>query len=134
MNLQLTNQVDYAIRAMTYLAGSEQGQWIPSSLIAEEMQISRMFLSRINMYLGRAGLLSSQRGAKGGVMLARDAADISIYDVIVAVDGPIMVNRCLETPEHDTFKFNTQLNNYWQSVQVELEQKLKNTSLKDLVD
>lgn len=134
MNLQLTNQVDYAIRAMTYLAGSEQGQWIPSSLIAEEMQISRMFLSRINMYLGRAGLLSSQRGAKGGVMLARDAADISIYDVIVAVDGPIMVNRCLETSEHDTFKFNTQLNNYWQSVQVELEQKLKNTSLKDLVD
>ena len=134
MNLQLTNQVDYAIRAMTYLAGSEQGQWIPSSLIAEEMQISRMFLSRINMYLGRAGLLSSQRGAKGGVMLARDAADISIYDVIVAVDGPIMVNRCLETPEHDTFEFNTQLNNYWQSVQVELEQKLKNTSLKDLVD
>jgi len=133
MNLQLTNQVDYAIRAMTYLAGSEQGQWIPSSLIAEEMQISRMFLSRINMYLGRAGLLSSQRGAKGGVMLARDAADINIYDVIVAIDGPIIVNRCLETPENDTFKYSTQLNNYWQSVQDELEQKLKNTSLKDVV-
>lgn len=133
MNLQLTNQVDYAIRAMTYLAGSEQGQWIPSSLIAEEMQISRMFLSRINMYLGRAGLLSSQRGAKGGVMLARDAADISIYDVIVAIDGPIIVNRCLETPENDTFKYSAQLNNYWQSVQDELEQKLKNTSLKDVV-
>ena len=51
MNLQLTNQVDYAIRAMAFLAESEKGKWIPSSMIAEEMEISRMFLSRINMYV-----------------------------------------------------------------------------------
>ena len=77
MNLQLTNQVDYAIRAMAFLAESEKGKWIPSSMIAEEMEISRMFLSRINMYLGRAGLIRSQRGAKrlGGIVdLLLDAA------------------------------------------------------------
>jgi Rrf2 family protein len=132
MNLQLTNQVDYAIRAMAFLAESEKGKWIPSSMIAEEMEISRMFLSRINMYLGRAGLIRSQRGAKGGVMLAKDPAEISIHDIIVAVDGPILVNKCLETPDKCTFPLSTQLGTFWQSVQDDLVDRLKSASLKDL--
>jgi Rrf2 family protein len=84
------------------------------------------------MYLGRAGLIRSQRGAKGGVMLAKNPAEISIHDIIVAVDGPILVNKCLETPDECTFPLSAQLGTFWQSVQDDLVDRLKSANLKDL--
>lgn len=134
MNLQLTNQVDYAVRAMSFLAWNEQGKWIPSNVIAEEMQISRMFLSRINMLLARAGLIKTQRGARGGVMLARPASEITVHDVIVAIEGPFLINKCLASPETCTFPLNEQLNSYWQLTQDFMDNKLKSTSLADLIE
>src|SRR5665647_1485116 len=70
MGLQLTRGGEYAVRAMTYLARFPQG-------------------------LVRSGLAVSQRGAHGGFALARPAADITMRDVIEAVDGPISLNQCV---------------------------------------
>lgn len=134
MNLQLTNQVDYAIRAMSFLAWKEQGKWISSSVIAEEMHISRLFLSRINMLLAQAGLIRTQRGARGGVMLAKPASEISVYEVIAAIDGPVLINKCLGNSEPCTFPLSEQLKRYWQTTQTYIENELKSTSLADLIE
>lgn len=134
MNLQLTNQVDYAIRAMAFLAWNEQGKWIPSNVIAEEMQISRMFLSRINMLLARAGLIHTQRGARGGVMLAKPASEINVYEVIEAIEGPVLINKCLGNTDPCTFPLSEQLKRYWQMTQDFIDEKLKGTSLADLIE
>ncbi len=134
MNLQLTNQADYAVRAMAFLAWNQQGKWIPSNVIAEEMQISRMFLSRINMLLAKAGLILTQRGARGGVMLARPASEISIYEIVSAIEGPVLVNKFLGNDEPFTIPLSEQLEKYWQTTQDFLVNKLKETSLADLIE
>lgn len=134
MNLQLTNQVDYAIRAMAFLAWNEQGKWIPSNVIAEEMQISRMFLSRINMLLARAGLIRTQRGARGGVMLAKPASEINVYEIIEAIEGTVLINECLGNTDPCTFPLSEQLKRYWQMTQDFIDEKLKGTSLADLIE
>jgi Rrf2 family protein len=134
MNLQLTNQADYAVRSMAFLAWNQQGKWIPSNVIAEEMQISRMFLSRINMLLAKAGLILTQHGARGGVMLAKPASEISIYEIVSAIEGPVQVNKFLGNDEEYTFPLSEQLEKYWQTTQDFLVNKLKETSLADLIE
>lgn len=69
--MTLTNQIDYALREMLYLAKSDQLSWTSTRKIADEMQIPATFLSRINMQLVNARLLESQRGARGGVRPAK---------------------------------------------------------------
>ena len=134
MNLQLTNQVDYAIRAMAYLAWREQDKWIPTNVIAEKMQIPPKFLSRINICLVRSNLICTKRGIKGGVMLAKPADDITVHDVFVAIEGPVLINKCIANPETCTYPLNAQLIGFWQSNQDFIENKLKSTSLADLVN
>ena len=85
------------------------------------------------MLLARAGLIHTQRGARGGVMLAKPASEISIYDVIAAVEGPILVHKCLGSDEPCTFPLSEQLRKYWQTTQDFIENKLKSTSLADLI-
>lgn len=132
--MTLTNQTDYALREMMFLARDNYQSWISTKKIANEMQIPATFLSRINMQLVKAGLLESQRGARGGIRLAKEPRSIRIYDVMSAIDGPIMVDKCLSKPEECDFPMAKQYMTYWQSIQDCLDAKLKETSLKELVE
>ena len=132
MNLQLTNQADYAVRSMAFLAWNQQGKWIPSNVIAEEMQIS-VCLSRINMLLAKAGDPNAT-WSRGGVMLAKPASEISIYEIVSAIEGPVQVNKFLGNDEEYTFPLSEQLEKYWQTTQDFLVNKLKETSLADLIE
>lgn len=132
--MTLTNQTDYALREMMFLARDNYQSWISTKKIAEEMQIPATFLSRINMQLVKAGLLESQRGARGGVRLAKEPGSIMTYDVMSAIDGPIMMDKCLSKPEECDFPMAKQYKTYWQSIQDCLDAKLKETSLKELVE
>lgn len=131
MAIQITNQADYATRAMYWLAVSNNSHYIPSSEVAEKMHISQMFLSRINSLLCLAGLINTQRGSKGGITLARKPADISLYDIITAVDGPIMLRRNLSETNHgEVWEFKP----IWGEINGALVNKLKSISLQDLVE
>jgi len=99
MAMQITNQADYALRSMLYIAQYGQNRLTPSNIIAEEMQISRIFLSRINSELVGAGLIKTRRGARGGIMLAKHPAEISIYDIVTTIDGKINLIHCTEDPD-----------------------------------
>jgi len=118
---------------MMYLASGNQQNWISTKLIATELQIPGTFLSRINMQLVKAGLLESQRGARGGVRLAKDPATISVYEMVTAVDGPCLINKCLAQPEDCDFPMAEQYKKYWQTIQACMDTKLKESSLKDLI-
>lgn len=131
--MTLTNQIDYALREMMYLAKNNQQPWTSTRSIAADMQIPSTFLSRINMQLVKAGLLESQRGARGGVRLAKEPELISVYDVISAIDGPFMLNKCLKRPEECSFPMAKQYKDYWQTIQECMDSRLKQTSLKELI-
>ncbi len=92
--MQITRQADYALRAMMFLARLAPNQRAATSQIAEEQQIPPSFLAKIISQLSIAGFIHTSRGARGGVTLARPAAEISILEVVEAIDGPISVNEC----------------------------------------
>lgn len=133
MTLQITNQADYALRAMLYLARLGFGKRAPSNVIAEEMDMSRIFLSRINTQLVNARLIATWRGAGGGIALTRPPAEISVYDVLTAVDGPIRLVGCLGDPDSCRFSGTCPLHKFWLRTEEMLINQLKGTTLQDLI-
>src|SRR5450756_1561815 len=93
--MQITHQADYAIRTMVYLASQDPNQRIATSQIAKDYKIPPSFLTKIVSQLAIAGLLRTSRGARGGVSLARPPEEISILDVLEAIDGPVLMNECV---------------------------------------
>ena len=132
MSMQITNQADYALRSMLYIAQYAESQLIPSNKIAEEMQISRIFLSRINSQLVNAGLIRTRRGARGGVMLAKPAADISVYDVVTTIDGPITLIDCIADPESCPLSPDCPYRTFWEETQNALIARMKAVSLQEM--
>ena len=133
MSLQITNQADYALRAMLYLARLGYGKRAPSNVIAEEMSMSRIFLSRINTQLVNARLITTWWGAHGGESLTRPPSEISVYDVLTAVDGPIRLVGCIEDPDCCPFSNKCPLRIFWVQTEHVLTSQLKSTSLQDLI-
>jgi Rrf2 family protein len=86
--VRISAKVDYAVRAMAELAADARGP-IKGDALAERQEIPPKFLENILADLRRAGLVRSQRGADGGYWLARPAAEVSVADVIRAVEGPL---------------------------------------------
>jgi Rrf2 family protein len=133
MSMQITNQADYALRAMLFIARLGPGQHAPSNIIAEKMDMSRMFLSRINAQLSNAGLITTRRGALGGIMLAKDPAEISIYDIVSAIDGPVNMIRCTKDPNCCSLGEHCPLLGFWRETEDGMVTRLRSTTLADLV-
>ncbi|HXW68869.1 MAG TPA: Rrf2 family transcriptional regulator [Dissulfurispiraceae bacterium] len=91
--MEITRESDYAIRCILYLSG-KPGEVNMIDAIAREMQIPKSFLAKILQKLTRAGLVKSFRGVKGGFQLARLPGEISLLDVVEAIEGDASVNVC----------------------------------------
>jgi Rrf2 family protein len=97
LDMRLSARADYALRAAIELAAAENGH-VTAEQLARAQQIPGKFLEAILTQLRRAGLVRSQRGPDGGFWLARPAEDISLADIIRAIDGPLVDVRG-ERPE-----------------------------------
>ncbi|HEX7126741.1 MAG TPA: Rrf2 family transcriptional regulator [Thermodesulfobacteriota bacterium] len=97
--MRITNAEDYALRTMLYLASQPVGRFCAIEAIAREQDIPVPFLRKLVKPLQRAGLLVSRRGAEGGVALGRAASSITFRDVLEALDGPIVLQRCVGEAE-----------------------------------
>lgn len=131
--MQITRQADYALRAMLYLARLEPATRAATSQIAEEKRIPPSFLAKIISQLSIAGLIHTSRGARGGVSLARPAEEISVLEVIEAIDGPIALNECTLNPTLCPFEQDCPIHDLWCKTQVELVEKLRNTTFASFV-
>ena len=125
--MQITRQADYAVRAVLYLAQLGSERRAATSQIAQEQQIPPSFLAKIVSQLSVAGLLQTSRGARGGVSLARDPDDISLLEVVEAIDGPILLNECVAGNGACTFGDDCPMRPIWCDAQAELVARLKNT-------
>lgn len=94
--LQVSRKVDYGLRAMVRLAQNPPGSVMSFRDIAACEGIPDDYLAKIMRSLVVGELVRSTRGPRGGYRLARPPADLTILDVIEAVDGPIAINECLE--------------------------------------
>ena len=127
--MQITRQADYAVRAVHYLAGLGADQRAATSQIAQEQHIPPSFLAKIVSQLSVAGLLQTSRGARGGVSLARSPEQISLLEVVEAIDGPIYLNECVS--DHGSsciFGEDCPMRPVWCEAQAKLVEILKSTS------
>ncbi len=94
--MNINQATDYGFRAVLYLAKAEGREWIDAPTISEHEVIPIRFLLKIMPSLIKAGIVWSQRGIGGGYALARAPKDITLLEVIEAIEGPIYLNRCLD--------------------------------------
>jgi Rrf2 family protein len=91
--MRISAKADYAVRAAVELAGADDGQPVKADRVARAQNIPLNFLENILGELRHAGIVRSHRGADGGFRLARAADQITIADVIRAVEGPLATVR-----------------------------------------
>ncbi len=111
--MQITKQADYALRAIVYLVRLEKDEKASTSKIANAQKIPPSFLAKIVSQLSIAGLIHTSRGARGGGSLAKNPEDISIFDVIQAIDGPVILNECTENPDACPFHKSCPMFKIW---------------------
>jgi Rrf2 family protein len=97
VTMQITRQSDYAVRAVLHLARAGSSERAATSAMAKDQNIPPSFLAKIISQLSIAGLLHTSRGARGGVTLAREPKDITLLEVVEAIDGPIQLNECVQS-------------------------------------
>ena len=127
--MNISSRCEYACRAMLELARhiQESGP-MTSEVIAEQRAIPEKFLVQILLQLKRAGIVRSVRGAHGGYLLARKPEDISLLDIIRAVDGPVL------SPLPVKDKGSEDLSAGWRLVAVQIEEVLRATTVRTLMD
>jgi len=99
VRLQVSAKADYAIRALVALASRPEGESAKTAEIAREQAIPVKFLENILVQLRRKRLVTSMRGPTGGFRIGRPAGDITIAEVLEAVEGPLVDVHGFE-PDH----------------------------------
>ena len=94
--MQFNQATDYAFRVIMHLADMPEGEIINSQTIAEKQHIPVGFLQKVMRALTKGEVINSYRGIDGGFALAKPAKDISLLDIIIIMEGPIDLQRCLK--------------------------------------
>ena len=131
--MRISAKVDYAVRAAIELAGADRLSPLKGDRIAVAQDIPMKFLENILSELRRSGLVGSRRGAEGGYWLARPPNDITIADLIRAVEGPL-ANVQGVRPEDLEFSGSAEpLQRMWVCVRASLRGVLEHVTVADLV-
>jgi FeS assembly SUF system regulator len=99
--MRLSHLADYAVVLMTAAARYPAGARLSATELARDTGVPLPTAQKLMGQLAAAGLLSSVRGAGGGFALARPAPDISLADIVEAVEGPIVMTQCGDGVNHD---------------------------------
>jgi Rrf2 family protein len=133
MGLRLVKADDYAVRAMIHLACLPDGSMAMRNEIAEAQKIPSSFMAKILRSLVRARLLTSSRGVNGGFALARPAAEITLLDIVEAIEGPLSMAGCVPDPRGCEWACDCPAAPVWGQVQTAVKKILRGATLETLV-
>jgi len=130
--VRISAKTDYALRAAIELAGLDSADPVKGEAIATAQGIPLRFLENILGDLRNAGVVESRRGVDGGYLLARPAAEITLADVIRAVDGPLANVAGIKPNKLEYDGSAEQLREVWVAVRAALRSVLEETTLADV--
>ena len=131
--LRFTKRADYGLMAIHYIAIHDELGAVNAKRIAEEFAIPPELLAKILQRLAKQRLIVSQNGPKGGYVLARRPSDITVGQVVNALEGPINIVRCMEGESDCPQMARCNLRRPVQKIQVAISQMLNTMSLAELV-
>lgn len=130
----LSRSCEYGIRATIYVAAHEHDGYVPIRVIGRELGLSGHFLTKILQQLTQQGIMQSHRGPGGGVSLAKASAEISLHDIVVAIDGANVFTECVLGLPGCGNSQPCPLHDKWMKTRAELTETFKNADLKMLAD
>lgn len=130
--MELTREADYAVRVVVELASRPPAAVVPSRTVAQRQQIPRAFLAKVVARLARVGFVKTFRGSGGGLQLARPPAEITLRQVVEAIEGPIRLNRCLREPGACPLQSRCQVHGVWRRIQELLLRELDAVTIAQL--
>ena len=130
--MRTTAKADYAVRAAVELAAVGTGDPVKAEQIAEAQSIPLNFLENILAELRRAGVVESRRGAAGGYLLARPAEEITLADVIRAVEGPLANVRGISPDLLEYEGSAERLRDVWVALRASVRAVLEQVTLADV--
>ena len=130
--MRVSAKVDYALRALLELAAAPPGS-VKGERLAKAQDIPPKFLENILTELRHAEIVASQRGVDGGYRLAKPASEISVADVVRALEGPIASVRGVRPEEVSYAGPARSLQPLWIELRASMREVLEGTTLADLV-
>lgn len=129
--MQIPRKIEYALRAMIYLADHPEGV-ARGTEIARCEQIPKYYLEKVIRDLMHRGLVHARRGPGGGYQLARSATTITFKDIIEAVEGPITLNVCVDGSSSCALQPTCRMFRVWEEGQRVLLEVFSQTTLQEI--
>lgn len=128
--LRISKLTDYAILMMVEMA--RDGGMLSAHALAERVHVETPTASKVLKLLAGSGLLESYRGANGGYRVSREASDISVAEVIAAIEGPIAMTECSVEEGLCSQEDQCELRGNWQRISLAVAQALREVSLAEM--
>lgn len=130
--MKVSTRGRYGLRAMIELAKNENSGAIPLRIISEKQKISEQYLEQLFVNLRNSGLVKSVRGANGGYLLKRPADEITVEEILIALEGPLNIVDCIADESLCDFTKECATHELWIELRERIEDLLKNITLEDL--
>ncbi|NOX20179.1 MAG: Rrf2 family transcriptional regulator [Nitrospirae bacterium] len=131
--MQITRETDYAIRCILYLAGKDGNSAVVGE-ISRDQAVPRTFAAKIMQKLHKAGLVVSTRGVKGGYTLNRTPEEITLLEIVEAIEGPISINICVIDKNSCERQPHCNVHPVWVEIRDLLVEKLRSYTLDKLIN
>ena len=131
---QISRRVDYAVRIMIELGMQSPGAFLSARRVSARTAVPKAFLHKITADLVRANLIHTQTGPSGGLALQRDVKEITLLDIVEAIEGPVCLNVCLIRPQECNRDRFCPGHEVWGHLQLMIVDELRNISLSTLAD
>lgn len=129
--MEITRRTDYAIRVLMYLANTGEGA-VSVREIADRQHVPYAFARSVQRDLAAAGLVRTVRGAKGGVLLAVDPGELSLLDIVTAIQGRPSFAACSHDPAMCEFSSGCAVHRAWCDIDGMVRDYLRNKTLAGL--
>ena len=129
--MQLNRSTDYAIQMLVYLA--KNGQTLSSTKLAASLGISHRYLLEISSRLRAAGFILAVHGPSGGLKIFKNPDEISLYDVILSMEGVVQTGKICGLPSDELEQEMVTLETAYQRLNILLERELKKIMLSDII-
>jgi Rrf2 family protein len=130
--MKVNTKVRYGLRAMLRMAEGYGGGPVPVSSIAQHEGISAKYLEQVVVLLRRRGLIKGHKGVRGGYTLTRPPAEITLWEVIAALDTGTMLVKCVDVPEACERSAECQTRQMWTILSQRLRDFWSGMTLEDL--
>lgn len=130
--IKLSKLTDYAVVLLSQIVRRE-GRLSTTSALAQETGLPHPTVSKVLKILAKSELLTAQRGSAGGYVLARAPQDITVADIITAMDGPIHLTECVQGTHHPCqMEGRCHMNGHWNRVNQVIRDALEKVSLYEM--